>query len=217
MKQTLISLIATMGMAVSCAASAAPVSVSTGNMMLFSGGVNAKGFANLAQPYTVNASTIFARTFSGLNKKVLGTGKVTLTVLGEFDNSPEHIDLFKLENISFGPVFNGNAGDDIWDNASWNDRAYVRSGNNSNYMNSKPITVSAVLNKADMKKLLADGTIGMTFSFASDINNYYNSTSFINVAVEYDVADVPEPGSAALLALGLGLAGLAGMRKRKQA
>lgn len=216
MKQIITPLIATAAIVASCTATAAPVSVSTGNMMLFTAGMNAKGFANLAQPYTVNANTIFSRTFSGLKKNVVGTGKVTLTVLGEFDNTNEHIDLFKFENINFGPVFNGKANDDIWDNASWKDLAFDLSGKNYNFFNTKAISVTAKLNNAEMKSLLADGNVGMTFSFSSDINDYYSKTSYINVALDYDVA-VPEPGSAALLALGLGLAGLAGMRKRKQA
>lgn len=216
MKKILLGLVATLGLAASCAASAAVVTATTGNMMLFTGGVNAQGFANLGQPSTVDLNTVFTRSLTGLGTSVVGNAKVTLTVMGEFDNTPEHIDQFAFEGVSFGPVFNLNAADDIWDNATWGDSAYTHSGNNYNFNTTTAISVSALLSQATMQSLLQDGAINMSFSFANDVNNYWNGTSFIAVTVEFEAAQVPEPSSIALLGLGLGLAGMTTLRKRKQ-
>lgn len=197
-------------------AHAVPVSVTTGNMLWFQGGTNAAGQAHLNQGYTVDSQTTFTRTLSGLERGGVNGAKLTLTFMGELDNTYEHLRNISIDGYSLGALFNGNPDDDLFDNASWGDYAgqlaYQTHLNSGAFYQSAAISASAALSESIAKSLFADGKLDISFRFADDSNNYYNNTSFIRFDLETTANEVPEPSTLALMGISL----LALQRRRKK-
>lgn len=200
------------------AASAGAISATTGNIMWFLGGSNVQGQQNLNQGFTVDNTTTFTRTLSGLGNGGAGGATFKATIMGELDNSSEHLAAISIDGYSLGALFNGNASDDLFDNVGWNDLATDLSfqtwGDYYAFYDRNEITATVFLSEAVIAPLLADGNLSVSFRFDQDSNNYYNNTSFIRFEVLTNTATVPEPTTLLLAGGALLAAGIA--RRRKQ-
>ena len=198
-------LVASFALAVSGFANAGLITATTGDILWYSGGNNSEGFANLNQGFTIDSSIIFSRLLKGLDSNIIGNAVFSITAMGELDNSPEHIDIFTLDGINLGPLFNRVSADDRFNNTSTNDSyAPYRT----------PVTLSASLTSAELLPLLLDNTLDIRFSFSSDVNNYWSNTSFVRFDLEYEAREVPEPLTLAIYALAL--MGVASRKFKKQ-
>ncbi|WP_312549111.1 PEP-CTERM sorting domain-containing protein [Massilia sp.] len=133
-------------------------------------------------------------------------GVISITFNGDFDESDANL-LLMLESVDLGWMLNGNTDDDRWDHPT--DAA---PGHNITF------STSATLTDAELASILADGNIGL--SIRDDYpagGDWVDWINYFDYQISFDASNanaVPEPGSLALL--GLGLAGVA-LRRRKRA
>lgn len=168
-------------------------------------------FASLSQAAPIDVTEVLAAdvfsdgaditlTFSGLDPAASGA-TFTFTVRGDLNGASENITV-SVDGVSFG----------IWlDNVLANDS--IDGPLNDVGIFDVPNVGTATLDFATFAPLVSDGTLVVTFDTSADVLGIIGGVGNTQARVQY-ISQVPEPGILALL--GLGFAGLAATRKRKQ-
>ncbi|MGF1502587.1 MAG: hypothetical protein ACFBSD_12295 [Paracoccaceae bacterium] len=182
-------------------AQAAPVTATTGDLLIFEGGTNAEGLQNLDQTGTASTAPI-TRTLSGLTPGPVGDVTVTFTAAGDFDSDIENIAL-AIDGVDLGVFLNSDPDDDLFDNASFGDIGFF------NAAETRSASASV-----DLSAALADGMLDFVFTFGLAVN--VSDGDFLRVDVEYSTHDttrVPLPATAPLLLGAIALGGFV-LRRR---
>ena len=129
-------------------------------------------------------------------------GLFSLTYSGDFNTSSGEIFSVFLEGYDFGRLSDGNVGNDLFDNAFNGDRTY----------HNRTTTVTALVDDATLNDILADGSLTIGFQDHTAPGDWIDWIIAADWSLSYDEANVSEPGSLALL--GLGILGLGAARKK---
>ena len=127
---------------------------------------------------------------------ITGDATVTLNLMGDFDNDNEYVDV-QFDSFSLGRVFDNDISNDIFDFA-------FDEGNQS----ASILTGTATISESIFASLIADGFLNLSFDTSLRVN-CCGPVKHLSGSIAFTV---PEPGSIALL--GLGLVGFGFSRKR---
>jgi hypothetical protein len=122
---------------------------------------------------------------------------------------------FPLEDENFEVTFDGGAQGSFSCGGPSNNGSTAISGaaDNSFNFNNCVFSLQFLLSGANLASLLGDSSLTIGVLFGDDVSTFGDGDEVI-VTVSYN--SVPEPGTFALLGLGLGLAGFGASRRRKQ-
>lgn len=187
MKRTLLATI----FAVSAATSASAATVNFGPASSGANGPNI-AFNNLVTPTTVTGDATF-----------------TFSLSGDLNGVSEYVDV-SIDGFSLGRVFDNNTGNDAFDFA-----------NDAGTQHTSVLTGTATIANSVFANLITDGALSILFDFSNavdfgpffgfgpSVNNLSGSVTFAE-----GPAPVPLPATAGLM--GLGLASMVGLRRRKR-